>query len=173
MKNLLFTIAGLVILAITTSTVNAQVGLNPTAAATADASAQIIVPIAITKVNGKDLKFGNIIANAIGGTVAISTEGTPTFSGVNAPSITGDRQQAQFTVTGFAGASYAITLPGSTTLTSTGGTMTVNNFVSDPGSSGILTGGSQTLNVGATLNVAASQASGMYTGNFSVTVAYN
>ena len=171
MKNLLFTIAGLVILAITTSTVNAQ---NPTASASADASANIIVPIAITKVDGMDLKFGNIIADADGGTVAISTTGAPTLTGINAPTnVTGERQQAQFTVTGFSGASYAITLPSSTELDSDGNKMTVNNFVSDPNGTGVLTGGTQTINVGATLNVGAAQASGEYTGSFEVTVVYN
>jgi hypothetical protein len=170
MKNLLLSIAGLVILAITAGTVNAQ---NPTANATADASANIIVPIAIAKVNGMDLKFGNIIADADGGTVAISTTGAPVLTGVNAPSIAGERQQAQFTVTGFAGATYAVTLPVSATLSSDGNNMTVNSFVSNPSSTGVLTGGSQALNVGATLNVGANQAPGLYTGNFSVTVVYN
>ena len=170
MKNLLLSIAGLVILAITAGTVNAQ---NPTASASADASANIIVPIAIAKVDGMDLKFGNIIADADGGTVAISTTGAPTLTGINAPSVTGDRQQAQFTVTGFEGATYAVTLPGSATLSSGGNNMTVNSFVSNPSGTGVLTGGSQALNVGATLNVGANQAPGLYTGNFSVTVVYN
>ena len=48
-------------------------------------------------------------------------------------------------------------------------------FTSTPSATGALTAGTQTLNVGATLNVAAAQASGIYVSGtpFTVTVVYN
>jgi hypothetical protein len=53
--------------------------------------------------------------------------------------------------------------------------MTVTAFLSTPSVSGTLTGGTQNLNVGATLNVAAAQPAGLYTSTtgFTVTVNYN
>ncbi len=43
----------------------------------------------------------------------------------------------------------------------------------DAGACPTLVGGSDTFNVGATLNVGAAQASGTYSGTFAVTVNYN
>lgn len=89
-------------------------------------------------------------------------------------------QNAVFTVTGSANAAYSIQLPASITL-SDGGTnsITVDTFtaVSDSDGAG-LTGtidgtGNDSFNVGATLNLASSQAQGNYSGTFDVTVSYN
>jgi hypothetical protein len=52
--------------------------------------------------------------------------------------------------------------------------MEVNYFVSDLGNNSTLdNAGEAQLKVGATLNVEANQAVGLYTGSFDVTVAYN
>jgi hypothetical protein len=53
--------------------------------------------------------------------------------------------------------------------------MTVNTFTSTPTPTGTLTGGTETLRVGATLNVGASQPAGTYVSGtpFTVTVNYN
>jgi hypothetical protein len=61
------------------------------------------------------------------------------------------------------------------TITSGANTMTVTAFSSTPSATGLLTAGTQTLTVGATLNVAAAQAPGVYVSAtpFSVTVNYN
>ena len=80
---------------------------------------------------------------------------------------------ASFDVTGDGNANYSITLPSSTTLSSGGNTMIVDTFNHDAGASPTLVGGSDTFNVGATLHVGATQASGTYSGTFSVTVNYN
>lgn len=169
-----------------TATSFAQTSYNPRESATATATATIITPISIE--NTGDLKFGNIVANSTGGTVTIETNGTPKYNGVAAPSsIPGEISAASFEVKGFAGATYAITLPGTITLTKTNGNgngnaygnsekMTVDNFVSNPNGTGLLSNsGSQTVNVGATLNVAANQVAGTYknTTDLKVTVNYN
>ena len=51
--------------------------------------------------------------------------------------------------------------------------MIVNGFTSNPSATGVLTSGSQTLTVGATLDVAAAQAAGTYTNSTGVPVTVN
>jgi hypothetical protein len=144
------------------------------ATVSANATATIIAPIAIT--NSTDLAFGNVAVSAtLAGTVVLSPLGvrTPT-AGVTLPAVTGTFSAATFSVTGSGASTYAITLPASITLTGVpSGTMTVDNFTSNPSGTGALTAGAQTLTVGGTLNVGAAQAAGTYTGTFNVTVNYN
>ena len=145
---------------------------NPVANASANAKATIIKPISIAKVSGADLLFGNIIADADGGTVTVNLDGSRNATGVLFPSVLGTSAAAKFTVTGFEGATYAITLPTApVTITHNTDEMTVTDFSED--ATGTLNSGTETFNVGATLNVGANQAEGEYTGTFSVTVAYN
>lgn len=140
--------------------------------ASSDANATVISPIQISNV--QSLEFGNIIADSDGGTVSVATDGTPSYVGISAPSVTGTIQQSVFNVVGLEDATYDITLPTSITLDDgNSNTMLVDNFVSDPSVTGVLTGGSQNLNVGATLNVGSNQVAGSYSGSFNVTVAYN
>ncbi|MGA3287283.1 MAG: DUF4402 domain-containing protein [Bacteroidota bacterium] len=146
---------------------------NPSASASASATAVIVTPISISQ-SGNNLSFGNIVASVAGGTVVVDPSGTPSYSGVSVPSTPGTITAAAFSVTGSAGLTYAITLPGSATLNSGGNSMTLGTFTSSPSATGTLDGsGAQALTVGATLTVGASQAAGTYTGTFSVTVAYN
>ena len=144
-----------------------------TLSATANATANIITPLVIAKT--VDLAFGNIAAGA-GGTVTLATDGTRSNSGTVLPILTGDVKAAEFEVTGETDAAFTITLPGSATLNGpSSSTMIVNAFSSSVPLSSTLneTGGKKTFQVGATLNVAASQTAGEYTGSFAVTVAYN
>jgi Domain of unknown function (DUF4402) len=145
--------------------------------ASATATATIVTPISIVK--DVDMNFGNVaVQSTTGGTVVLSPAGVRTATGgVTLPTTaTGTITAASFTVTGTGNYSYAITLP-STALTITSGanTMTVTTFTSDPSGVGTLTAGTQTLNVGATLNVSAAQAAGTYVSAtpFDVTVNYN
>jgi hypothetical protein len=160
----------------------ATIGMSAFAAntATANASATIVSPIAITKTS--DLVFGKLAVGAVGGNVAISTADVVSISGAGTtvsqpPGSTGNPAAAVFGVTGEAAFTYAITLPADGAVTISDGashTMAVNAFVSNPGTTGTLSGGgSDTLKVGATLVVGNNQVPGTYTGTFSVTVAYN
>ncbi len=141
------------------------------ATGTAQAAANIVTPISITK--NIDLNFGNIAASGSGFTVALSADGVRNSTGGTGtlPSVIGTVTAAEFTAAGLTGATYAVTLPTSITITNGTNTMTVDGFVSN--STNTLTGGSETFNVGATLNVGANQVAGAYTGNFNVTVNYN
>ena len=144
--------------------------------ASATASATIITPITITKTT--DMNFGNVaVQTGTGGSVIMTPAGARSAtSGVTLPGTAGTVAAASFTVNGQTGYTYAITLPTSVTITdASSNNMTVGNFTSTPSATGTLTGGTQTLNVGATLNVNPAQPAGVYTSAtpFTVTVNYN
>ena len=174
MKKLGILLASLFVMTLATQHVKAQTS-SASASANASAFATIIQPLTIEKTG--DLNFGNIVAGTGTGTVNVDLVGRRTSTGnVILPSATpGTVSPAKFTVSGLTGATYAITLPTSATLTLSGGeeTMTINNFKSNPKKTGELTDGSQEISVSATLNVGADQAPGEYSGEFAVTVAYN
>ncbi|MCE5345622.1 MAG: DUF4402 domain-containing protein [Bacteroidales bacterium] len=138
--------------------------------ATANASATIITPLAITKT--ADLSFGNISVGALsGGTIIISSANARTATGTCSFQVTPASTVATFDLTGASGANMAITLPVSSTIANGGNTMTLNTFTSDAPAT--ITGGAVTFHVGATLNVSAGQVAGPYTGTFDVTANYN
>lgn len=148
------------------------------ATATATATATIVTPISITKTT--DMNFGNVaVQTATGGTVILAPAGTRTTGGaggVTLPATTGTVTAALFTVNGTGTYTFAITIP-STDLTLTGtpsGTMIVNAFTT-PSPTSALVAGTKTFTVGATLNVSAAQAAGVYVSatGFDVTVNYN
>lgn len=144
--------------------------------ATATASATILTPIAISKT--VDMNFGNLAVNATAGTIILTPESARTATGgvTFLPTNAGTITAASFTVVGLENATYAITLPAGPTIIENGGNqMTVDTWTSTPTPTGTLTGGSETLNVGATLNVPASSVAGLYISAtpFDVTVNYN
>lgn len=143
------------------------------ATATANATARVLTPIAIAKL--ADLNFGSLVSGPTAGTVIVDPFGIRTATG-GASLVNSPYGAAQFNVTGEPSTAYTITLPNAISIvhtTNNAFAMTVNTFTSDPSGTGTLSAlGAQQLNVGATLNVGASQASGLYTGTFNVTVAY-
>lgn len=149
-----------------------------TATTSAAAYATIVSPIAITKT--VDLQFGTMIKGI--GTVTVGTNDARTFS--NTALNPGDQgaspTAAQFTVTGEGVYTYSIAFTNATeTLTSgtDATTMTAGSFVAlssdGEGLTGTLAAGSDTVKVGATLTLDNDETSGLYTGSFEVTVAYN
>lgn len=152
------------------------IGVNSYAATAAGtANATVVTPIAISAVN--TLRFGSFSTTAAAQTVAIATDGARTLTGVLGLG-TGQNAfgAASFNVTGEGSSTYAITLPDSVNISdseTTPNTMAVNSFVSNPSGTGTLTAGAQTLLVGATLTTGTSQVTGVYSGNFDVTVEYN
>jgi hypothetical protein len=148
--------------------------------ATASATATVITPMNITK--NADLAFGKIAAGATSGTVKVSTSGGASVTG-GTTTAGGTPTAANFTITGDNSATYAIDLTGTTaTLTGAGTPMALAlamDFAGDgSGTTTVTTGalsgtGSQTLYVGGTLTVGASQVAGTYSGSIAVAVAYN
>ena len=126
------------------------------------------------------MNFGNVAISTALGTVELAPTGTRTPSGgVTLPATAGTVAAAEFDITGEPNYTYSITLPSTDhTITHSGGveTMIVNGFTSSPTPTGTLDGaGAETVTVGATLNVAGSQLSGLYVSltPFDVTVNYN
>ncbi|QJB30727.1 DUF4402 domain-containing protein [Chitinophaga oryzae] len=150
------------------------------ATATANASATIITPITLTKT--LDMNFGILASSAIPGTLKLSPAGIRTTTGgVSTLPTTGTVTPALFSVAGENNYTYAITLPIIPIVLNNasvpGAFMLATSFTSSPSviTGGLLTGGSQALNVGATLFVGPNQPAGIYNTllPFPVTVNYN
>lgn len=132
---------------------------------------------ALTVTSDQALSFGKFAAGT-GGSVTITPAGSRTSTGgVSLLSDTAGHV-AIFTVSDAdplrAVSSYTITLPanGSVELAGSSSAMAVNDFKSDPADTGVLTNGTQTIRVGATLVVQAGQAPDNYAGLFSIIIEY-
>lgn len=145
-----------------------------------NATVQVVTPIAIDQDTA--LNFGVVAPLGIVadpgqsvGTVTIATDNSVTSNNISLLSQAPNRNRGVFTVTGTSGATYAITIPSGNITLNDGGSnnITVGSFTSNPSGTGVLTGGTQTLHIGATLTVAANQAAGTYSGTYPITVEYN
>ena len=146
--------------------------------ATASLAANIITPIGLTKTT--DLNFGNLAVSASTGGIAILSPGgirsTGGAGGVTLPSNTGPVAAGSFVVSGMAGYSFALILPSSSTISNGSNAIVMDGFTSTPSLTGVLSSsGTQTINVGATIHIAAGQPAGSYTNaiGLPVTVNYN
>ncbi len=124
----------------------------------------------------QNLAFGAFSAGT-GGSVVVSPSGARNATGGVFLLSSSPGSAAQFLVTGNNNQIYTVTLPTAATLVSGSSSMQMVNFASLPSatsaSSGLLTGASQVLKVGATLQVASGQLTGLYSGTFNVTVNNN
>lgn len=153
----------------------AQTAAN-TSSATASGSVTIVRPLTITK--NSDLAFGRIVRPRTGGTgtVTLANTGNSVVAASGAVALASTTSRAQFTVDGEGGQSVTTSIPATVTLTSGTNTIPVT-LLPDFGSTVTLSGalaaaGSATLNVGGSFSLPDTQASGAYTGNFTVTVTY-
>lgn len=142
----------------------------------ASVSASVVTPIGIAK--NVNMNFGNAAVSSVsGGALILAPAGTRSTGGggVTLPATSGTVAAAGFTVSGAPGYTFAISLPGTVTISGPGAAvMTVNGFTSTPSATGTLSsGGTQTLAVGATLNIAAAQSAGAYTNASAVPVTVN
>lgn len=144
-------------------------------AASRDATGQASVLKPLSVLKQADLDFGELVVTAAGTAVldpvtgSVATTGGVTVAGTSS-------HAATFTATGSRNSVVHVHLPTSAvTLTRLGGggTMTVSNWTLD-GSANRKIPASSAFNfsVGGTLNVAAGQPDGTYTGTFTVTVQY-
>ncbi len=115
----------------------------------------LLAPISISV--GANMDFGTMLTTGTAGTVTVTPAGVRTS--VNVDLFGGTPAAASFDVTGRVNQAYVITFTSPATLTSGGNTMTVDTFT-DAGATPTLVGGSDTFNVGATLNVGGAQAAG-------------
>jgi spore coat protein U-like protein len=158
-------------------------GQSSAAESTATGTATVITPIAIA--TATNLEFGSFAPGA-GGSVTVNTSGSRSASGAILSSVGTTPSAAKFDVTGNASSTYGITYTGTSTELSTGGTapvtmamatfseLTAGTATSGKVTSGTLgTTGAQSIYVGGTLTVGATQAAGTYTGSVKVQVEYN
>ena len=132
------------------------------------ASANILQPIGISKV--ADLSFGDVYPDGtLAGTVTVDFAGARAFGGGASAGITAGAA-GEFTVSGEAGTTYVLTIPATVALTGTGTDM---NLTLSNNSLGDLTSGTETFQVGGTLDVGVAQTAGAYSATFDVTVNYN
>jgi len=143
------------------------------ATATFTASVTIIQPIGI--INTANMNFANVDAKS-GGTVILDPDNTRSSQGGVELTDGNTVSAATFEVTGQAGYTYSITLPNSDhVLTNGTEDIIIKDFTSSLKNEGSLADGSQTLRVGASLDINPNQTPGNYTspGGFNITVNYN
>lgn len=138
------------------------------------AGANIVTPIAIEQTRG--IQFGTIAPGTADGTVTLTHAANTvvTSSGVSLLANTDTRTSGLFKISGAANQKFNIVMDGTVTLNSEEGNSMTANLTKDLGNSGNALGASGVaqLIVGGTLNVAAGQATGDYTGTYIVTVSY-
>lgn len=144
---------------------------------TGTASARIIRPLSIAVFN-PNLSFGTIVPDTTNpGTVKVTPEGggaTRSVTGGVTTLGSGGFGTAFFGVTGETGESVKVDYSETAQLNRVGGggNMTVHIDSSIPVSPFPLPAGGSFLGIGGTLDVAANQPAGSYTGTFNVTVSY-
>jgi len=144
------------------------------------AAAKIVTPLSITET--ASLHFGTMaILAGSPGTCVLLTQGARTQTGgVNLSVQAPTASNAGYNVSGATSTTYAITLPSTITVSAGPANMTISSLLARTASAGangltgtLSTSGTDNFTVGGTLNVAAGQVTGTYTGTFDVTVAYN
>lgn len=135
---------------------------------------------ALTATETSQLNFGRFSPETAGGEVLLTPQGGRTANGT-VILVSGIHNPASFYITGEYDATYSITLPtGPVTITNLNNskTMHVTNWSSIPPAGkglGALHGGSQTVNIGATLQVGTinDNPTGLYAGTYTIIFDYN
>lgn len=142
-------------------------------------SASATVASTLTISSATTLGFGTFVPDTSAGTVVIAPQSTGFRSKTGNISLldSGAGTPSTVSVSGAPNMTFSVNLPtSSVNLTGpSGNVMSVSSFTSSipTGTKGTIgTGGAASFLVGATLNVAASQVAGTYSGSFNVTVSY-
>ncbi len=149
--------------------------------------ARVVVPIVITKdpgtpqVDGQDLYFGRFLSPASAGTITLTPDNTASFTG--GVTATLNNTTPRYNITASNGMALTVTIAFPATVINGAQNMALSNprfAVAGAAGAGTASGGGFTytaaanyIRIGGTLAVAASQADGLYTNTYSVTVAYN
>jgi len=162
------------ILLLTAVSVLAIGGLNANAAEVEKQDCRITATIlsAFDLSEDQPIQFGNLLAKSDSGySITIAPNGTVTAdSNILVDGKT--RSNGMYTLTGTSGHPVTLTTSGSTTLSNGTASMEVSNITLSETSLTIGQTGSVNVTAGATLNVAAKQAVGDYSGTFTITASY-
>lgn len=139
------------------------------------ASANVIQGLSLTSSGA--LNFGKLVRPTSGSGTAVigADDGAYNNNNIYAVPVAGAPSRVLFTATGEPNKVLSISIPASFNLVRAGGGSTLAVAVSsNAGSSGTLnSSGAYTFGVGGSVNVSTSTLTGVYTGNFVVSVAYN
>lgn len=134
---------------------------------------------ALSAYENNQMNFGKFSPETGGGQIVLTPDGIRSAQGSVALG-GGTAQAGKFIITGQPDATFTIQLPVGPAIlqNSSNNTMTIDNWVSDPPAgtgTGALNGGTETVSIGATLNVGSFDENpvGIYTGTYSLTFAYN
>jgi hypothetical protein len=155
-----------------TALVAVTMGASSANAATATATARANIVAALTFTNVSNLEYGTIVPGAAAADVTVN----PASGRVCGAGLTcsGTPAAASFTINGTAGETVSIApVVATTTLTSGANSMTMDTVTVSAASATLNGSGQAVFTAGGTLHVGASQAAGVYTGNFNVNVNYN
>jgi len=150
------------------------------ASTTGQGSITVIRPLTITK--NADLAFGTVVRPSTGaGTAVVSAAGVRSVTGGVVGLSSGDTPQAaQFTVDGEGGQSVSVTIPATFSIANGSDTLTVTTSNNLTGSAAAQTlsnalgsAGSLVFKVGGSVPVASTAPTGLYSGAFTVSAAYN
>lgn len=143
--------------------------------ATGTGTVTIYRPITVTK--NTDLQFGRVVRPTSGsGTVTIDNAGARSFTG-GVALLSSTVGKAQFTVAGEGGQAFTLSVPATFDMTGPGtltvttsqdvanGTVNLDNTLGN--------GGVKVVNVGGSITVDNTTATGNYSGTFNVTATYN
>jgi len=143
----------------------------------------VLLPLTFSKVAGRDLDFGTVLASGTSGTVSIDADtGGRSFTGGVTPLTVALGDRALFVGVGTDGQQVDIHLAAPTSLPRVGGGATVGaNLFLDTNGTGNATdrtitindvNGAFTVGVGGSFDIAANQMDGVYEATFDVTVDY-
>jgi hypothetical protein len=148
--------------------------------ATGSGSITVVRPLTVTK--NADLRFGTVIRpSTASGTAVVSTASARTFTGGVLGVSSGDTPQAaQFTLAGEGGQAVSVTIPATFDIAHSTDTLTVttsNNLTGSAASqtlsNAIGAAGSLAFNIGGSVPLSSTSPTGLYTGSFTVSAAYN
>jgi hypothetical protein len=166
------------VLALSTLSAPAQAQSSDSSTISGVAGAEVIEPSRLMRL--RDLRFGAFAQPTAASSLTIAPNGTATAVGQIASTMTiqqpvSGRGQAIFRIDGTPNRAVVVQIPNRITISNGSATMQVNAITSNLPANGrprMDPSGVFYLNIGGTLNVAANQAPGHYTGNFTVTVIF-
>jgi microcystin-dependent protein len=148
--------------------------------ATGTGSITVVRPLTVTR--NADLRFGTVVRPSTGaGTTVIDAGGARSVTGGVVALSSGDLPQAaQFTIAGEGAQSVSVTVPATFSIANQTETLTVTTTNSLTGSAAtqalsgaIGAAGSLVVNVGGSVPITSTTPTGLYTGTFTVSAAYN
>lgn len=147
-------------------------GMAQSRGAMAQASAEIQRPVSLGKPS--DLAFGALIPARSAGRVVLGPDGARSATGgVLLAAGASGVSTANVQIAGEPHATFSLSLPASIQIASGRDRMTVGAFTTGRAAQQLDGQGALVLNVGATLELGPNQSAGLYTGTFTMTVAYN